>query len=66
VPVSEDTNLQAIALDGELQSYLADYLKRPKSEAASQASENCDDHDDDMPSSNKKSAFDDFKDDIPF
>jgi hypothetical protein len=33
-PLSADTNLQAIALDGELQAFLSDYLKRPRSEAA--------------------------------
>lgn len=33
-PVSDDTNAQAAALDAELQTFLADYLKRPKAEAA--------------------------------
>jgi hypothetical protein len=33
-PVSADTNNQALALDAELQAYLADYLKRPRTEAA--------------------------------
>ena len=37
VPLSEDTNKQAIALDGELQAYLSDYLKRPRAEAAAAA-----------------------------
>lgn len=33
-PVGEETNRQALALDAELQAFLADYLKRPKAEAA--------------------------------
>jgi hypothetical protein len=32
--VSEDSNRQAVALDAELQAFLAEYLKRPKTEAA--------------------------------
>jgi hypothetical protein len=32
--VGEATNQQALALDAELQAFLADYLKRPKAEAA--------------------------------
>ena len=35
--VSEATNHQAIALDVELQAFLADYLKQPKAEAAKPA-----------------------------
>lgn len=31
-PVSESTNQQAVALDTELQTFLADYFKRPKAE----------------------------------
>lgn len=34
VPVGEDTNKQALALDAELQAYLAEYLKKPEAEAA--------------------------------
>jgi hypothetical protein len=34
VPLSEESNKQAIALDAELQAFLADYLKRPRIEAA--------------------------------
>ena len=33
VPVSTETNSQAVALDAELQSFLAEYFKRPKAEA---------------------------------
>ena len=32
--VSEESNRQAVALDAELQSFLSDYLKRPKTDAA--------------------------------
>jgi hypothetical protein len=33
-PVGEATNQQALALDAELQAFLADYFKRPKADAA--------------------------------
>jgi hypothetical protein len=33
-PIGESTNQQALALDAELQAFLADYLKRPKAEAS--------------------------------
>lgn len=33
-PLSEETNKQAIVLDGELQAFLSDYLKRPRAEAS--------------------------------
>lgn len=33
VPTSDATNQQAVALDAELQSFLTEYLKRPKAEA---------------------------------
>jgi hypothetical protein len=36
--LSPETNKQAIALDAELQTYLADYLKRPRIEAANLSS----------------------------
>ena len=36
-PVGEATNQQAVALDAELQAFLADYFKRPKTEAAKPA-----------------------------
>lgn len=36
-PLSAETNKQALALDGELQAFLADYLKRPRAEAATAA-----------------------------
>lgn len=34
VPLTEESNKQAIGLDAELQAFLADYLKRPRVEAA--------------------------------
>lgn len=36
-PVGPETNAQALALDAELQAFLADYFKRPKAEAAKPA-----------------------------
>lgn len=38
-PISEQSNAAAIKLDQELQGFLADYLKRPKAEAAAPAQE---------------------------
>lgn len=35
LPVSADTNQQAMALDSELQAFLTEYLKRPKADAVS-------------------------------
>ena len=61
--VSPDTNNQAVALDAELQAFLADYLKRPKAEAVAAAPPDDAPPDDDPP---RRGAFDDFKDDIPF
>lgn len=58
VPLSEESNKQAIALDAELQAYLADYLKRPRVEAAT-ASAKAED-----PQGN--GHFDDMPDDLPW
>lgn len=60
-PVSEETNKQAIALDSELQSFLSEYLKRPRAEAAKQPEP-------EQPADEPQQHghFDDFKDDIPF
>ena len=60
-PVSEETNLQAIALDADLQAFLSDYLKRPKAEAAPAAQ-----GPEEVIDSGPARHFDDFKDDIPF
>lgn len=61
--VSEATNQQAVALDVELQAFLADYLKKPKGEAAKPANG----HGEEPPlPSEAPGPFDDFKDDIPF
>lgn len=56
-PISEETNKQAIALDGELQAFLSDYLKRPRAEAAAAKAEQEPEH---------KSNFADMKDDLPW
>jgi hypothetical protein len=56
VPISAESNAQAIALDGELQAYLADYLKRPRVEAATASAK----------SEAPKGHFDDMPDDIPW
>lgn len=66
-PVAEATNLQAVALDAELQAFLADYFKRPKTEAAKPAQQNGDAEEPPPPNeAPKRGAFDDFEDDIPF
>lgn len=64
VPTSEETNKQAIALDSELQSYLSDYLKRPRVEAAAAAAP-VDSPKESAPPA-RKGHFDDMEDDIPF
>lgn len=63
--VGEETNQKALALDAELQSFLMDYFKRPKAEAAK------DTEPEDIPDSepvpmNPNKNFDDLADDIPF
>ena len=60
--VSEETNKQAMTLDAELQAFLADYLKRPRVEAAS-ATAKTEAH----PQEAKPAGrFDDMEDDIPW
>lgn len=58
-PVGEDTNTKAVALDAELQAFLAEYLKRPKAEAAKV---------DELPEPTKTAAqqLAEMEDDIPF
>lgn len=56
VPITEDTNKQAIGLDGELQAFMADYLKRPRAEASTATAK----------SEAPKGHFDDMKDDLPW
>lgn len=58
--VSAGTNQQAISLDAELQSFLAEYLKRPKAEVAKQPDEAP------PPDASPARHFDDLADDIPF
>ena len=55
-PVSEGTNQQAVALDLELQAFLADYFKRPKSEAVKTIAQT---------ETQKGNRFEDMKDDDP-
>jgi hypothetical protein len=65
--VSEETNSQATALDVELQAFMADYLKRPKVEAAT-ATAKTDEPMDPPPLAayDGKGGFDTMDDDIPF
>lgn len=63
-PLSEDTNKQAIGLDSELQAYLADYLKRPKVEAATATATTEPEAQQQEPP--RRGHFDDMDDDIPF
>ena len=55
---STSTNLQAVALDAELQAFLSEYLKRPKAEAAVTQ--------DEPAPAQPASKFDDMEDNIPF
>lgn len=71
--LSEETNKQALALDAELQAYLADYLKRPRAEAAtanakadSPAEEVAAAANAAVAAAPKRGHFDDMEDDIPF
>lgn len=70
-PVSEATNQQAVALDAELQAFLADYFKRPRSEAASETAktekpQETTQEPKQEPAPRKPGTFDDMEDDIPF
>ncbi len=65
-PVGEETNAKAVAIDAELQAFFADYLKRPKAEAAKPVDEGPDELSMPVQIGAKPSHFDDFKDDIPF
>ena len=72
-PTSDATNQQAVGLDSELQSFLVDYLKRPKAEASKPTnSQNGGDRDDDVPPPSTEDVrrgvehSDPFDDDIPF
>lgn len=55
-PLSPESNNQAVALDAELQSFLADYLKRPRVEAAANTAK----------TEAPKHGFEDVSDDIPW
>lgn len=66
-PVGDSTNQQAMALDAELQAFLTEYFKRPKSEAAKpQENGNGQEPDEPPPPAKPAMSFDDFEDDIPF
>ena len=60
VPLSEESNKQALALDAELQAFLADYLKRPRVEAAASSAKAAE-----APQEQTKGRFDDMQDDDP-
>lgn len=60
VPLTDETNKQALALDCELQAYLADYLKRPRAEAATTSAPV------EAQQEPKKGHFDDMKNDLPW
>jgi hypothetical protein len=62
-PVAEDTQHQAIALDQELQSFLTDYLRRPRTEQATVSKEALA-ADEPLPEQPPRRDFED--DDIPF
>lgn len=66
LPVSEATNDQAVALDAELQAFLADYLKRPKAEASKPAENGNAPPPEPPKNGGGNKHFDDFEDDIPF
>lgn len=57
-PVTESTNQQAVALDLELQAFLADYFKRPKAEASKSPETP-------VQQAPKGNRFSDMEDDIP-
>jgi hypothetical protein len=67
-PITEDTNKQAVTLDGELQAYLSDYLKRPRVEAATVAAtaEPVQHEPEPQNGQQRKDPFADMEDDIPF
>lgn len=62
VALSEESNKQALALDAELQAFLADYLKRPRVEAATASAKAQEPLDPQRPAG----KFDDLPDDVPW
>lgn len=64
--VSGATNDQAVALDAELQAFFADYLKRPKSEAAKPTNGAAQEEEPPPPGEPPRTPFDDMADDLPF
>lgn len=63
---SPATNLQAVALDAELQAFLADYLRRPKADAAKPGPEIEPEPEDEKPSKSAAQALAEMESDIPF
>lgn len=61
-PTTEATNAAAVDLDSQLQLFLADYLKRPKAEAAAKTAP----PDAEQPPSDPPKHVDTLDDDIPF
>ena len=57
VPLSEESNKQAIGLDADLQAFLSDYFKRPRAEASTVVAKT---------EAAPKGHFDDLRDDIPW
>ena len=66
IDVNDSTNLQAIALDAELQSYLSEYLKRPKSDASKPTDEAQNLTAEELDNPPRRLNVDDLNDDIPF
>jgi hypothetical protein len=60
VPLTDETNKQALAIDAELQAFLTDYLKRPRVEAAAAVATQ-----EPAQAPKGKGRFDDMQDDIP-
>lgn len=66
-PLSEESNKQAVTIDSELQAFLTDYLKRPRTEAATANAKADPAHEEQEPIPPPPArAFDDMADDIPF
>lgn len=65
-PLSEETNKQALALDKELQSFLDDYLKRPRVEAAKAEAEKSPQQPEPAVAGDRTGGLLNMDDDIPF
>ena len=65
VSLSEESNKQAVTLDSELQTFLTDYLKRPRTEAAAETAK-ADPAPEQQQEQRGNAHFRDMEDDIPF